>query len=152
MENINDLLQSELIIDGASAASLKETAMWGRFLGILGFIYSGIISVLAVFSGFFFQKLLPKATEVNQAAMIGGVFIGVLYFVMAVIIFFMSMYLFRFGNKAQAALKTSDQESLVESLKNLRLYFRFIGVITLISLICTALAIVGILVAAAFGR
>ena len=151
MENSNDFLQAELIIDGASAASLKETAMWGRFLGILGFIYSGIISVLAVFSGFFFEKLIPK-TELNKAALIGGVFIGVFYFFIAVVVFFMSMYLFKFGNKAQVALKNNDQESLVESLKNLRLYFRFIGVITLISLIFTALAVVGILVAAAFNR
>jgi amino acid transporter len=149
MENNNDLLSTELIIDAATGGNLKEVAMWSRFLGILGFIYSIVISILAILSGFFFEKAVSRY-EANGMAMIGSIFIGIIYFIMAVVIFFLSLYLFRFGNKVQLALKTNDQETLSESFKNLKLYFRFIGIFTLISLIFTVLAVIGILVSAAF--
>jgi hypothetical protein len=152
METPNDLLQNELTIDTSTGSNLREMAMWGRFLGILGFIYSGIVAVMAVLSGFFFEKLLPKVPdrEVNAAALAGGLVLGLIYFVMAVVVFFLSLYLFRFGSKAQAAIKTIDQETLGDSFKNLKLYFRFIGIVTIISLVFISLAIIGVLLSASF--
>ena len=150
MENTSDLLQNDLVIDAASAGNVKESAMWAKFLGIVGFIYSGLISVMAVFMGWFFQKMMPQAIVATEATAIGGIFIGLVYFVMAVVMFFLSLYLFKFGSKAQAAIKGNDQESLAESLKNLKYYFRFVGVVTLISLVFTALGVVGMLMTAAF--
>jgi Family of unknown function (DUF5362) len=140
METSNDLLQNDLVIDAVSAGNVKESAMWAKFLGIVGFIYSGIISVLAVFMGWFFERAMPRQIIATKEAAIGGV-----------VFFFLSLYLFKFGSKAQAAFKGSDQESLAESLKNLKYYFRFIGVVTLISLVLTVLGVVGILMTAAFG-
>ncbi|MFT3679753.1 MAG: DUF5362 family protein [Ferruginibacter sp.] len=150
MENTNDLLQNDLTIDTDTAGNMKESAMWGRFLGIMGFIYSGLISIMAVFMGWFFERIMPRSAGITPAAAIGGIFIGVIYFVMAVMVFFLSLYLFKFGSKAQAALKANDQESLRESFKNLKLYFRVLGIITIISLVLMGLGIIGSLITAAF--
>lgn len=145
MENYNDLISTELVIDSSCAANLKETAMWSRFLGIFGFIYSGIISVLAIFIGFFFENTSSRYVN-NSMALAGSLFIGVIYFVMAVIVFFISIYLYRFGTKTQVALKTNDQETLIESFKNLRFYFRFVGVIAIISIVFIFLGIIVVLI------
>lgn len=150
MEPKNDLLQNDLILDNASAANLKEMAMWGKFLGIVGFIYTVVIAVLSVLFGFFFQQIMPKVPMNNGAAVVaGGIVFGVVYFVMAVIIFFVSLYLFRFGIHAQAAFKANDQQRLAESFSNLKSYFRFMGVIMVISLIMTGLAVIAVLVSVA---
>lgn len=148
MENSNDLLQNDLVIDAASAGNVKESAMWAKFLGVIGFIYSGLISVLAVFMGYFFKQMIPGPMPATRETALGGIVIGAIYFFMAVIIFFLSLYLFRFGAKAQAALKGNDQENLAEALKSLKFYFRFIGVVTVISLVFSVLGVIGILITA----
>ena len=51
MESNENLLVAELQIDTTAHAYLAETAKWGNFLGILGFILSGIIGIAALFAG-----------------------------------------------------------------------------------------------------
>ncbi len=151
MENELNLIETDLIVDSTISTHLKETAVWGNFLAVIGFIYSGFILLAAIFAASMYARLTGNATGSTNGLLVGGM-VGIIYLVLAGIIFFMSMYLFRFAKNIQVALKTNDQETLVASFKNLKIYFRFAGIITVVALIITVLGIMGFMLAHAFSR
>ena len=75
-------------------------------------------------------------------------FIMVFYVIIAAVLFAMSLFLYKFGAKMQVALKTSDQDNLNLSLLNLKIYYRFAGIITIIYLGFLFLAVIGVAIAA----
>jgi hypothetical protein len=154
MENNQDLLQNDLVIDSSAHTYLKETAKWAKFLGILGFIASGIIVIASFFIGSIFAKFNNMATPDApnpMGAMMGafGGTITVIYLLLGVLVFFISLFLFRFGAKMKIALQNPDQDVLNLSLKNLKNYFRTHGIIAVIYLSIVALALIIVLIAAA---
>ena len=72
--------------------------------------------------------------------------------VCAAIGFFPFFFLYRFSTKAKAALASGDQESLNVSLQNLKVYFRYLGIITIIILALYAIILLIALLGAGFGR
>lgn len=151
MENKQNLIETDLIVDSAISAHLKETAVWGKFLGVIGFVYSGFAVLGAIFAASMFAKLTGNATGSSNGLLRGGM-VGIIYLGLAGIIFFMSMYLFRFAKNIQIALKINDQETLVTSFQSLKVYFRFAGIITVVALIITVLGIFGFMLATAFSQ
>jgi amino acid transporter len=155
MENNQDLLQNDLVIDSIAHTYLKETAKWTKFLAILGFIASGIIIIASFFVGSIFAKLnnANMSDTPNPVGAMMGAFGGtitVIYLLLGVLVFFISLFLFRFGAKMKIALQNPDQEVLNLSLKNLKNYFRIHGILAIIYLSIVALALVIIIIAAAF--
>ena len=148
METENNLLENELLIDTVSQVHLKETAMWAKFLAIAGFIISIIIAIGAVFAGTMFNKLTAGMPGGNKGGVMTGGVIMVMYLLIAAVAFFMSLFLFRFGVKMKVALIINDQESLNLSFQNLKVYYRFAGIITIIYLVILLLALLGGLIAA----
>lgn len=151
MKNQENLIETDLIVDSSINGHLKETAVWGKFLSIVGFIYSGLIVVGAIFAGSMLSKLSGAASGGSTGLVAGGT-VAIMYSLIAGVVFFMSTYLFRFARKTSVALAANDQEMLIESFKNLKIYFRFAGIITIIALIFSVLGIIGILVATAFSK
>lgn len=151
MENQLNLIETDLIVDSTISAHLKETAVWGKFLAVIGFIYSGLILLGAFFAASIFARFTGNTTGSSNGLLAGGM-VGIVYLAFAGVMFFMSMYLFRFAKNIQVALKTNDQESLVTSFKNLKIYFRFAGIITVVALIMTVLGIMGLMLVTAFSR
>jgi len=141
MDNTQNLLTSELHIDPIGHAHLKETAKWAKFLGIVGFVVSAILVIIALFS----SALLSSLPNFNGATPVSAGLISVLYLFIAVIYFFMSLYLFRFAVKMQRALTSNDQESLNGSFLNLKIVYRILGIIMVIYLGLIALGIVGLI-------
>lgn len=148
MEIENNLLENELLIDSVSQVHLKETAMWAKFLAIAGFIISILIAIGAVFAGTMFNKLTAGMPGGNKGGVMTGGVIMVMYLLIAAVAFFMSLFLFRFGVKMKVALITDDQESLNLSFQNLKVYYRFAGIITIIYLVILLLALLGGMIAA----
>jgi hypothetical protein len=144
MDNQN-LLTAELQVDSIAFTHLKETARWARFLSIVGFVFSAIIVLMALFAGSIFSATMSKF---EGGSMIGTTFVMVFYLIAAVVYFFLSLYLFRFATKMKLALESTDQENFGESLMNLKMVYRMLGIITIIYLSLLALGIVGISVAA----
>ncbi len=151
MEYQENLIETDLIIDSSGNMHLKETAIWAKFLGIMGFVYSGLIALGAIFAGSMLAKFSGNNLSNSEGILAGGS-VAIIYLGMATVVFFMSLFLFRFARKIQFALQSNDQVTLNESFKNLKIYFRFAGVITVIALIFSVLGIVGILLATAFNR
>ncbi|CAN5319771.1 hypothetical protein BH11BAC5_BH11BAC5_11720 [soil metagenome] len=151
MDTEHNLLENELLIDNISQSHLKETAMWTKFLAITGFFLSVVIAIGAIVIGNMFNKLstLPGGKPMGEMA--GGM-ITVIYLFVAAIAFFMSFFLFKFSVKMQMALKANDQETLNVSFLNLKNYYRFAGIVTILYLVILLLALIGGIIAAMLGR
>jgi hypothetical protein len=153
-ENQNQLFS--LIIDPLIKSHLGETARWGKFLAILGFILSGLIIILGIFFGTVFSTIInqggvPYNSNMNSRSF--GAIMAIVYVIIAVIYFFPCLFLYRFSTKMKSALIGNEQTDLALSFQNLKSLFRYVGVITLIVLaIYLIIFLFAILGAAFIGR
>jgi len=53
------LLQNELFVDSTAQQHLKETAIWAKFLAVVGFIGSILVALVGIFAG----TILGKFTK-----------------------------------------------------------------------------------------
>jgi hypothetical protein len=133
-----------LTIDSVTKTNLAETARWARFLAIVGFIFLG----LAVLSGLLVSATLSRlgtiddGTGLSPIAGLAGIGMAVTYIIFALIAFFPLLYTFRFASQMRGALSTDDQELLNASFQNLKVCFRYLGIITIISLVMMALSLI----------
>ena len=143
-------------IDTASRAHLSEAAKWARFLAIVGFVVCGLIVIAGIFAGSFLSMMsgLSGDDYRGSAALTSGwgAFMAVFYIGMAILFFFPYLFLFRFANHMKSALNTSDQHTLNSSFQNLKIMFRYVGILTIVLLSFYALAILMVLVTAASGN
>jgi len=140
MDTNQDLINTGLQIDPAGHSYLAETAKWGNFLSIVGFVLSGILALVALFAG----TLLGSAGRGfgNSSSMIGAGFVTVIYLVIAALYFFMSLFLNRFSSKMKTALYSNDQETLNNSFLNLKNLYKMMGIITIVYLSILILAFI----------
>ena len=137
-----------LHVDNGNIPYLAEAAKWAKFLAILGFIVCALILIVAVFAGPMlstaFSQLEPQATGIS--AMSGTVII-IYYVIIAALYFFPCLYLFNFASKMQAAIRNNDQVYLNNSFRNIKSFFKFWGILTVIFL---CIAVIGIIFAVVF--
>jgi uncharacterized membrane protein YjgN (DUF898 family) len=128
----------ELSIDRDSIDSLTETARWGKFLAIVGFIICGLVFIFSFFAGSLMTSsaaLSPYPTnEMRAASNIAGGFLTMIYIIIAVVYFFPCLYLYRFSARMKTALTTNDQIKLNQSLKSQKMLYRYVGIVTIIAL------------------
>ena len=109
---------------------LDTASKWAKFLGIMGFIFTGFIIIAALFM-FTLDSSLSSAFGGNSPIS-GGVLgfgVGSLYILLALPYFFISLYMYRFAIKTQTALYSSNDVALTEAFKNLRNFFRLMGIL-----------------------
>lgn len=150
MEPSQNLLSSELVVDPIASAHLKETAMWARFLAIVGLVLSILIGILALFAGSILAGMSREFGNSTADAAIGSGIVTIIYLLVAALYFFISLYLFRFAGRMKLALLTTDQENFQSSLHNLKLVYRIMGIIMIVYLGILALVLIGGVLAAAF--
>lgn len=150
METNESLLTPELQIDSISQSYLAEAAKWGNFLSILGFISSAILVIVALFAGVTLGSL--NSTYGGGGALMGAGFITILYLIVAVVNFFMSLFLYRFSSKMKLALYSTDQDALNNSFLNLKNLYKMLGILAIIYIVFIVLAIIFGIGAAAFMR
>ena len=109
-----------------------ETAKWGKFLSIIGFIGIGlmvfIILGLLIFGG-------VAMSSIDGFGLMGGMgfgFVAVFYGFMIALYFIPTLYLYRYSTKMKIALDANDQESLSHSFRNLKSLYKFWGIFTAI--------------------
>jgi hypothetical protein len=134
---------------------LKGATPWLRLVGILGFIYSGFVAV----TGF---SILPFIAIVNRLwteipgfeafnGVFGAVFNGsmvVLFIGGGVLLFFPSLYIFRFGEKIRGYLKTGADAELELAFRNNKSLWKFAGILCIVQLAFLPLMIIGSIIAA----
>ncbi len=131
-----------LSIDLDSRSHLSETAKWGKFLAIIGFIMCGLIVLFGLFFGTImaaFSKYGAQSADLLPAM---GAAMAVIYILLAILNFFPCLFLYRFSNQMQAALNRNDGTNLTTSFRNLKSLFKFIGIMMIITLAFYALVLV----------
>ncbi|HZY79909.1 MAG TPA: hypothetical protein VFE50_10325 [Cyclobacteriaceae bacterium] len=133
---------SGLNITGEGAGYLKETGGWAKFLAILGFVFIGLVILLAMFLGSIMGAMGMGTQMAGMEIVLAVVYIG-----MAALYFFPILYLFRFATKAQEAVKLNDTQTLTTALENLKSHYKFIGILAAVIMGFYAVAILITLVA-----
>ena len=135
----------ELQLDQPSTAHLAEAAKWAKFLAIIGFVFCGLMIVVALFAGSIMGAMMSSMGG-NAASMFGSGFITVIYLVLTAIYFFPCLFLYRFATQMQTALHNNEQGRLQTSFKNLKSCFRFLGILFIIMIGMYLLMIIGVMV------
>ena len=133
---------------------LKGASPWLRFVGILGFIGAG----LTVVTGFVFLVLIPLVRqfwdELPGFETFSGVVFGASFAVFfvggGVLMVFPSLFIYRFGEKIRAYLRTGAEEELELAFKNNRSLWKFAGIVCIVQLAFIPLTIIGSIIAVAF--
>lgn len=136
-----------LNIDEVAKSHLSDAAKWGKFLAIIGFIGCGIMVLFGIITATSGTSLtrVNNIYEREGYSGLGGA-IAVELIVAALLYFFPCLFLLRFSNKIKTALVSNDQHQMTISFQNLKAYFRYIGVLTIIGLAIFLLAfLVGVL-------
>lgn len=154
MEQDQNLSLFGLSIDNISKNHLSEAAKWAKFLAICGFIMIGLMMIYGLAMSILFTQISNlEDSDFDTSGMKGflGVFMFVFYSVFAVLAFFPYLFLFRFATKMKRALESDDQNELNNSFMNLKILYRYMGILTIIGLAFMVLMIFSmILTAVAF--
>lgn len=124
----------DLQLDAAGKTHLKEAARWARFLAIAGIVSLALIVVITLIA---VSMAKPEPETASSHAYDLGYTIGSVLTALLIgaLYFFPFLFLLRFANKMHTALDTGDITALNESFRNLKITFRYLGVLTLIFLV-----------------
>lgn len=137
METIDKQFSStELNVSAQSRDFLLYASKWANFLAILGFIGLGLM----ILGGLFVMVAGSTIAGMAGPSQLG--FLGLIYMVMAALYFFPTLYLYKFGAKIKNALATASQDDLDLGFENLKSFFKFIGIFTIIMIGLYILAII----------
>lgn len=154
MEHSSNSSLFSLTIDPTTKEHLSAVARWAKFLAIVGMVFLVLMIVFSLlFSTFFASNMINSDVESGPSELFSsfGVGLVIFYIIVAIIAFFPLLYLLRFANRTKRALNTNDQEALNNAFFNLKAYFRYLGIITIIVLALYAIALVfGLLGTAVF--
>lgn len=127
----------KLEVDHMVRSNLTETASWARFLAIFGMIMCALIVVM----GIVVATVIPSTVNdynrefgYNQSVDTTGLTVTmvVFYAIIAIVYFFPCLFTLRFANHMKRSLRAGDQASLTESFRNLKVAFRYLGILTII--------------------
>ena len=119
-----------LSIDDITQRHFLSIAKWNKFLGVAGIVLSGIFIMSIIYTSFF---MYSPAMETDSAYAFGlqvGESIGSLLLVTAYLV--PSIMRLKFARKMIRALAGNDQFLLNSSLRQLKIFTKFFGVVTII--------------------
>lgn len=128
MDILNDIEKGDLYIDAATESSLKETAGWGRFIGIAGMAISGFAAVLSFTLGGRVESAMNEGLIRSRMGTQGYLW-ALVILLAALAIFVVSYFMFRFSNKLQSAVNAADQYDFIDSMKQLRNTYRIMAIL-----------------------
>jgi hypothetical protein len=139
-----------LTIDEEAKAQLLETVRWTKFIAIIGFVFLGLLLLLAIAVGAGFSMM----TEVSGMRGLGGalgVGMMIMYLLIALLYFFPIYYLYKYSILIKPAIHSGNQEQFNLALSYQRRMYKFIGVLFLILLVLYAIIFIFGIIGAAIG-
>ena len=142
-------MSTSLTITQIAINHLNQTRKWTHFLSIVGFVMCAFIALIALFFG----TISTQIPDFKDFALgtIGTGFITVIYLVVALICFFLYLYLYRFSKRLKTALATNNSEVLEEAFHNLKAHYKLTGILTIVTLGFYVLGLLAMLVGAIAG-
>ncbi|HEY0245836.1 MAG TPA: DUF5362 family protein, partial [Mucilaginibacter sp.] len=124
---------------------LLQSGKWASFLGVVGFILTGFITLVALFIGSILSivaKFQPTPTASK-----GGGLITICYLGIALVHFFFSLYLYQFGTRIKSGVLFNNEMEVTSAMGKLKSFFKLWGIITIVVIALYALIIIGIIIA-----
>ena len=127
-------------------SNFRTAGQWAKFLAIMGFIGVGFMIIVG-----FVMIIGISAMSVydNNPMGFGFAGVGFIYLIIAVLMFFPAYFMLMYANKISDAFRTRNVFSLDNASKQLKNYFLYTGVMTIIVLGIYIIAILGFAIAGA---
>jgi len=111
---------------------LRGASPWMRFVGIVGFVGSGICVVFGLISLFFSNSISSLLSEdfMNTPIWLASLS----YALSGVVLFFPSFFTYKTGTMIRKFIYSNTDADLEEALKNNKALWKFYGIITIIFL------------------
>jgi len=131
---------AQLQVSAQSKQYLTETGKWAKFISIVGFIGIGfmIIGGIGIILG---GSMLPSQT----ASPFPISYLGGIYLMAGILYFFPVLYLYRFSDSTSKAMRIQNQNDFDQAMLNLKLHYRFLGILLIIVMSIYALFFVGMI-------
>ena len=126
-------LASQGILTEAMLLHLKGASPWLRFVGIAGFIMCALYVVIGLVMAIGINSLPALYGGAAMLPAMSAVFF-VFYLGFAALMFFPTLFIFRFGKKIKNYLHTGNETELELAFKNNKSLWVFTGVLAIISL------------------
>jgi len=150
-----------LVIGEEGKYYLHTAGRWATFLGIFGFVITGLTLLEAIFIGSLFSLMgrlnpamnMPTTPGGPAASSIMSAFSGVISFVCvlaAVFYFFLSYYLYKFGTGIKKSTTFNDSVTANKSLEYLKSHFKLIGITTIVIISFYLLIFIGAILVGVF--
>lgn len=110
---------------------LYDAAKWTKFLSIIGFVFAALTAITALSA----NALIGAVTAVSPDSpllKVGALGLTIGYLLLAFVIFYPSLQLFRFSMSTTQAVLFADQQSLSIAMKKLKSFFKFYGIMTIV--------------------
>lgn len=140
-ESPEEYHEPDMVLSTQAQYDLQQAGKWAKFIAIMGFIGCGFILLVAMFAGTFLSYMSRFSPQPTPLTMMGPV-IGVLYFIIAVVVFFINYNLYLFGARVKKGVAFINNEMVTSGLSKLNTYLKIKGIILIIVLVFYALAII----------
>jgi hypothetical protein len=118
---------------------LRETSPWLRFIGVLGFIGCGLM----IFGGIITTVVMSMFSDFTAGfGRFPPWFFLFIYIPLGVLCFFPSLFIYNFGKKLRDYQLSNSGEDLELAFKNNKSYWKFVGILSIISLATLPFSIV----------
>ena len=141
-----------MVVDETMKADLLSSAKWAKFLLVLyaiGLVILFAVGIAMIVLGEKFGACFPGAPQagpVPPCAGNVGLFVGIIYLVLGLIMLYPLVKGFQFANNTKAACLTGSEEKLARGFAGMRSYLKFYGILAIIALIIYAIiAILGVI-------
>ena len=131
---------------------LNQTRPWVRFMSVMVYIGAaiallvGLMSFLMELTG----SLAGSRNEIFQGMAGGGFLLGFVYFIMPILYIAPGIFLSRYASAIKTLESTGTSEALENALKYQKSFWRYVGILTIISLIVAAALIAFSIIIALF--
>ncbi len=145
----------DVTLNSKAQQYLDQTLPWVRFISILTFVCAGLMilagfgMMLAGMAG----RLVPAGVDVGPGSFpgtIAGVFVGLIYLVMAPVYIAPGVFLSRYATAIKFLRSNRTAEALENALKHQKSFWRYIGIVAVVGLVIMVLGLVVFLIVMSF--
>jgi hypothetical protein len=134
METNDSLEQKTLTLEVTENAKayLKTASSWTNFYAIMSFIGIGCYVLYAILM--FTTNGIMSQSQVNMPFSGFSTLMGLFMLIIAIVQIFPALFLLWFSQKTKKALQEENTYALEEALQNLKSYWKFIGIVTIVGI------------------
>jgi hypothetical protein len=128
----------DLQIDTASQNHLLETAKWGKFLAIVGFV----MIALFLISAFEVTAIFSATLSSTQMPPFMGIGLSAGFIIIALLGFIPTLLLFQFSTKLKKAILSGQQEGINLAFSKQKSLYKYLGILLIVYLCFLALILI----------